>query len=135
MNDMTPLEKRANMAAVVVPFLATFAALGSMAVQGPVIAWVADHGKHHAHADEEGDPHSPHVGHGDGVSGVLRGLWHAHAGWLMSTQGQAGARRSAKALSEPPGRRLINRHFPVFVLLTLAIPAFAGWALTGTLAG
>ena len=51
-----------------------FAVLGSMAVQGPVMAWVADHRKHHAHADEEGDPHSPHVGHGDGVGGVLRGL-------------------------------------------------------------
>ena len=54
----------------------TFAILGSMAVQGPVIGWVADH-RHHAHADEEGDPHSPHVGHGDGGS-VMRGLWHAH---------------------------------------------------------
>src|ERR687896_724416 len=93
MNDMTPLEKRANMAAVVVPFLATLAAIGSMAVQGPVMAWVADHRKHHAHADEEGDPHSPHVGHGDGVSGVLRGLWHAHTGWLFSTQGRASSRR------------------------------------------
>ena len=48
-----------------------FASLGSMAVQGPVMSWVADHRKHHAHADEEGDPHSPHVGHGDGASGVF----------------------------------------------------------------
>src|SRR5918992_1229813 len=186
--DMTSLEKRVNLAAVVVPFLATlaaivllwnsavsatdlailavmyvltglgvtvgfhrmlthrafqapkpleyaFAVLGSMAVQGPVMAWVADHRKHHAHADEEGDPHSPHVGHGDGVSGVLRGLWHAHAGWLMSTQGQASARRYAKDLYEDPGMRLINRRFPVFVLLSLAIPALLGWLLTGTLAG
>ena len=60
-----------------------------MAVQGPVIAWVADHRKHHAHTDEEGDPHSPHVGHDGGVRGVFAGLWHAHAGWLMSTQGRA----------------------------------------------
>ena len=68
-----------------------FAVLGSMAVQGPVIHWVADHRKHHAHADEEGDPHSPHVGHGDGAGGVLRGLWHAHVGWLLEHQGQAEA--------------------------------------------
>src|ERR671915_891072 len=168
MNDMTPLEKRANMAAVVVPFLATlaaivllwnssvtptdlailvvmyvltglgitvgfhrllthrsfqapkpveyaFAALGSMAVQGPVMAWVADHRKHHAHADEEGDPHSPHVGHGDGVSGVLRGLWHAHVGWLWSDQGQASARKYAPDVYEDRGMRLINRRFPVLV--------------------
>ena len=45
----------------------TFAILGSMAVQGRVIDWVADHRKHHAHSDEEGDPHSPHVGHGTGL--------------------------------------------------------------------
>ena len=112
-----------------------FAVLGSMAVQGPVMSWVADHRKHHAHADEEGDPHSPHVGHGDGATGVFRGLWHAHTGWLFSTQGQASARRYAKDLYEDPGMRLINRRFPMLVLLSLAVPALAGWALTGTLAG
>jgi stearoyl-CoA desaturase (Delta-9 desaturase) len=112
-----------------------FAVLGSMAVQGPVMSWVADHRKHHAHADEEGDPHSPHVGHGDGVGGVLRGLWHAHTGWLFSTQGRASARRYARDLYEDPGMRAINRAFPWLVLLSLAIPALAGWALTGTLAG
>ena len=112
-----------------------FAGLGSMAVQGPVIAWVADHRKHHAHTDVEGDPHSPHVGHGEGATGALRGLWHAHTGWLFSTQGQASARRYAKDLYEDPGMRLIHRRFPLIVLLSLAIPAFAGWALGGTLAG
>ncbi len=96
-----------------------FAVLGSMAVQGPVMSWVADHRKHHAHADEEGDPHSPHVGHGDGASGVLRGLWHAHTGWLFSTQGRASARRYAKDLYEDPGMRLISRRFPMLVLLSL----------------
>ena len=54
------------------PLEYTFAVLGSMAVQGPVIAWVADHRKHHAHTDEEGDPHSPHVGHGGGAARCLR---------------------------------------------------------------
>ena len=113
-----------------------FAVLGSMAVQGPVMAWVADHRKHHAHADEEGDPHSPHVGHGDGAAGVLRGLWHAHTGWLFSNQGRAHPRQYAKDLFEDRGMRVINRRFPLFVLLSLAIPAFAGWVLSGgTLAG
>ena len=61
------------------PLEYTFAVLGSMAVQGPVMAWVADHRKHHAHADEEGDPHSPHVGHGDGADGRnARPLARAH---------------------------------------------------------
>jgi stearoyl-CoA desaturase (delta-9 desaturase) len=112
-----------------------YAIMGSLAVEGPVIGWVSDHRKHHAHADEEGDPHSPHVGHGDGATGVLRGLWHAHTGWLFSTQGQASARRYAKDLYEDPGMRLINRRFPLLVLLSLAVPALAGWAITGTLAG
>jgi len=108
-----------------------FAILGSMAVQGPVAAWVADHRKHHAHADHEGDPHSPHVGHGEGVGAVLRGLWHAHVGWLLSDQGQASARRYAPELLEDRGMRLISRRFPLLVLLSLAIPAAAGWALSG----
>ncbi|HMJ94366.1 MAG TPA: fatty acid desaturase [Thermoleophilaceae bacterium] len=117
------------------PLAYTFAVLGSMAVQGPVMNWVADHRKHHAHTDEEGDPHSPHVGEDGGASGVFRGLWHAHTGWLFSTQGRASARRYAKDLYEDPGMRTINRQFPLLVLLSLAIPAFAGWVLTGTLAG
>ncbi|HEX6229693.1 MAG TPA: fatty acid desaturase [Solirubrobacterales bacterium] len=112
-----------------------FAALGSMAVQGPVIAWVADHRKHHAHADEEGDPHSPHVGHGGGVAGVLAGLWHAHTGWLLSTQGRADWRRHASDLYEDPGMRAISRHFGLLVLAGLALPAVAGYLMTGTLAG
>ena len=74
-----------------------FAILGSMAVQGPVISWVADHRKHHAHTDEEGDPHSPH-GHGSGFKGAVKGLWYAHMGWLFDRQGQA-AYASTRATS------------------------------------
>ena len=111
------------------------AALGSMAVQGPVISWVADHRKHHAHADVEGDPHSPHVGHDGGVRGVLQGLWHAHVGWLFSEQGRAARRRYAPDLCEDRGMRLINRNFHWLVLAGLLLPALAGWALTGSLAG
>ncbi len=121
--------------AVPKPLEYTFAILGSMAVQGPVMSWVADHRKHHAHADEEGDPHSPHVGHGDGFSGVMRGLWHAHTGWLFSTQGRASARQYAKDLYEDRGMRTINRQFPLIVVLSLLIPALAGWAITGTWMG
>jgi stearoyl-CoA desaturase (delta-9 desaturase) len=111
------------------------AALGEMSVQGAVIAWVADHRKHHAHTDVEGDPHSPHVGHGDGLKGVLRGLWHSHTGWLMVNHGRADWRRYAPDLVEDPGMRWLTRHFPAMVLLGLAIPAVAGFAISGTLAG
>jgi stearoyl-CoA desaturase (Delta-9 desaturase) len=112
-----------------------FAVLGSMAVQGPVIAWVADHRKHHAHTDEEGDPHSPHVGHGGDARGVLAGLWHAHTGWLFSTQGRADWKRYAPDLYEDRGMRTISRHFALLVVTSLAIPALAGYAISGTLAG
>jgi len=112
-----------------------FAILGSMAVQGPVIEWVADHRKHHAHTDQEGDPHSPHVGHGAGVRGALRGLWHAHVGWLWQTNGQARAYRYARELVEDRGMRRINRAFPQLVLASLALPALLGFALTGTAHG
>jgi stearoyl-CoA desaturase (delta-9 desaturase) len=112
-----------------------FAILGSMAIQGPVIEWVADHRKHHAHTDQEGDPHSPHVGHGAGIRGALRGLWHAHVGWLWRTNGQARAYKYARELVEDSGMRRINRAFPRLVLASLLVPALLGFALTGTLHG
>ena len=114
------------------PIEYTFAILGSMAVQGPAIGWVADHRKHHAHTDVDGDPHSPHVGHGDGVGGVLRGMWHAHVGWLLVAQGRAEWSRHAPDLCEDPGMRLISRRFVSLVLLSLVLPAAAGFLITGT---
>jgi len=117
------------------PIEYTFAVLGSMAVQGPVIAWVADHRKHHAHTDEEGDPHSPHVSPDGGVQGVFAGLWHAHSGWLMETQGRADWKKYAPDLYEDKGMRFINRHFVSYVFASLAIPALAGFLVSGTLVG
>jgi stearoyl-CoA desaturase (Delta-9 desaturase) len=108
-----------------------FAVLGSMAVQGPVIAWVADHRKHHAHTDEEGDPHSPHVGHGDGFFGALHGLWYAHMGWLFDSHGRAEGKKYARDLVEDKGMRIINRNFLWIVLMGLALPAFLGFLFTG----
>jgi stearoyl-CoA desaturase (Delta-9 desaturase) len=112
-----------------------FATLGSMAVQGPVIAWVADHRKHHAHTDEEGDPHSPHVGRGDGVIGALRGLWYAHMGWLFDAHGRAEAERYARDLVEDRGMRFLSRWFLSVAALGLLIPAGLGYLLDGTLKG
>ena len=75
------------------------AALGSAAIEGPVISWVADHRKHHAFSDEQGDPHSPHVGHGGGWRGTLRGLFHAHMGWLF-IHTERGSKRALRAGSD-----------------------------------
>jgi stearoyl-CoA desaturase (Delta-9 desaturase) len=104
-----------------------FAVMGSLSVQGSVMDWVADHRKHHAHTDRDGDPHSPHVGHGSGLSG----LWHAHVGWLMETQGQADWKRYAPELYEDPAMRRIGRHFPALALISLLVPTVAGYVLHG----
>jgi stearoyl-CoA desaturase (Delta-9 desaturase) len=115
------------------PIRYAFAIMGSYAVEGPVLDWVADHRKHHTFADEEGDPHSPHVGVGSGFLGVIRGLYHAHVGWLFENHGQAERRRYCPDLAGDPVMRRINRAFPYFVLGTLAIPFLAGFAWGGTL--
>jgi stearoyl-CoA desaturase (delta-9 desaturase) len=108
-----------------------FATLGSMSVQGPVMSWVADHRKHHAHTDQEGDPHSPH-GHGSGFKGALKGLWYAHMGWLFDRAGQADYRRYAKDLYEDRGMKRINKLFPLIVLAGLLMPAAIAFAIGGT---
>jgi stearoyl-CoA desaturase (delta-9 desaturase) len=108
-----------------------FAVLGSLALEGSVMDWVADHRKHHAHTDREGDPHSPHDGHGSG----WRGLWHAHTGWLFETQGQADWKRYAGELYEDPRMRRIGRLFPMFVLISFLLPTIAGFVLHGFTVG
>src|SRR3954453_17731557 len=110
------------------------AAVGSMAVQGPVMSWVADHRKHHAHTDQEGDPHTPH-GHGGGLKGPIVGLWYAHMGWLFDKSGQAEHSRYARDLYEDRGMRLIHRTFGLWVVAGIAIPFAVGYAVAGTLGG
>ncbi|MGH2929471.1 MAG: fatty acid desaturase, partial [Solirubrobacteraceae bacterium] len=78
-------------------FRAIIAVFGSMAVQGSVITWVADHRKHHAFTDQEGDPHSPQLA-GPGFVGGIKGLWHAHVGWLFESVGTAEQARFAPDL-------------------------------------
>src|SRR3712207_1527568 len=99
---------------------AALAVLGSMSIQGAVIHWVADHRKHHAFADEEGDPHSPHTHDREGWRGVLAGLWHAHTGWLFDRAERASARKYARDLRDDPALRFVDRWFPAWALLGLA---------------
>jgi stearoyl-CoA desaturase (Delta-9 desaturase) len=108
---------------------------GALALQGSPGDWVADHRKHHAHPDQEGDPHSPHAGQGAGVRGAIRGLWHAHVGWLWRTQGQADARKYAPELVEDRFMRKLHRHYPLVALSTFALPFFLGLAVTGGWSG
>jgi stearoyl-CoA desaturase (Delta-9 desaturase) len=110
----------------------TFAVLGSMAVQGSVIQWVSDHRKHHAHTDQDGDPHSPHAGFaGGGVKGTLKGLFHAHVGWILTEEGGENRAKYAKDLVEDRGMKRISDNFHWLVVLSLALPALGGFLLTG----
>jgi stearoyl-CoA desaturase (delta-9 desaturase) len=118
------------------PLQYVLAVLGSMAAQGPLAHWVADHRKHHAHTDEEGDPHSPHVHeHGSGAKGVVLGLVHAHFGWLMTDWGQAEHGRYARDIVEDRGLYRVHKWFVAIFVAGLLIPAAVGFALEGTLAG
>jgi stearoyl-CoA desaturase (delta-9 desaturase) len=110
------------------------AVLGTMAAQGPVISWVADHRKHHAHSDERGDPHSPHLDR-EGETGGLRGLWHAHVGWLFDWRAKASPRRYAKDLNADPVMKWINAHFLHIVIAGVIAPFVIGFAVRGSLMG
>jgi stearoyl-CoA desaturase (delta-9 desaturase) len=109
----------------------TFAVLGQMGVQGDVVTWVADHRKHHQFSDREGDPHSPHAGHGDGVLGAFRGLYHAHLGWLLVSAGRADKARYAKDLVQDRGMQVIAKLFVPLVFASLLIPAVISWLIIG----
>ena len=86
-----------------------------MSVEGPVISWVADHRKHHAYSDRLGDPHSPHVDHGGGWRGALRGLAHAHLGWLFDHSQRGGPRALRPRPGGRPGDQLRRQHLRAVV--------------------
>ena len=114
------------------PMRGLLAILGTMSVEGPVISWVADHRKHHAYTDRVGDPHSPHVDHGQGWRGALRGLAHAHVGWLFDHQQRGARERFAPDLIADPAVAFVDRTFALWSLLGLAIPFGLGALLGGS---
>jgi stearoyl-CoA desaturase (Delta-9 desaturase) len=112
---------------------ALLAILGSAAIEGPVISCVADHRKHHAFSDEQGDPHSPHVDHGGGLRGELRGLFHAHVGWLFIHTQRGNKERFAPDLIKDPVISWVDRTFIYWAILGLLIPFALGYVIGGTL--
>lgn len=102
--------------------------LGSMAVQGPILTWVATHRSHHQHSDEQDDPHSPNV-HGEGLRNVIRGWWHSHVGWMLSPD-YPNLERYVPDLKRDRLVRWLSRTFPLWVALGLVIPAALGGLLT-----
>jgi stearoyl-CoA desaturase (Delta-9 desaturase) len=109
------------------------AILGSVAIEGPVISWVADHRKHHTYSDQEGDPHSPHVGHDGGFRGALKGLAHAHVGWLFIHTHRGARNRYARDLIDDPVISFVDRTFLYWALGGFAVAFGLGYAIGGTL--
>jgi stearoyl-CoA desaturase (delta-9 desaturase) len=114
---------------------ALFAILGAMAVEGSVIEWVATHRRHHDFSDQPGDPHSPNAEQAPGWRGALRGLVHAHVGWMFRGKDMANPGRYARDLLADRDLRIISRTFPLWALAGLALPFGLGMALTGTVMG
>ncbi|MBP2321595.1 stearoyl-CoA desaturase (delta-9 desaturase) [Kibdelosporangium banguiense] len=108
---------------------------GSMAAQGPILFWASVHRRHHAFADRDGDPHSPRpVGHGGFAR--LKGIWHGHMGWLFTVD--PGSWRWHRLVPELLRDRTVvrlNRLYPVWVLLGLAVPTLAGLLFDGGVRG
>jgi stearoyl-CoA desaturase (delta-9 desaturase) len=115
------------------PVQFTLAALGSMAVEGSLMRWVATHRRHHQLSDRPGDPHSPHL-HGEGFLGLLRGLWHAHLGWIFLPDPPDLAHYN-KDLRHSRLLRVASALFPLWVALGLLIPAALGGLITQSWTG
>ncbi|MFI0422823.1 acyl-CoA desaturase [Spongiactinospora sp. 9N601] len=109
------------------------AVAGSLAIQGPVIQWVADHRRHHAFADRDGDPHSPWR-YGRSVRGLAKGLLFAHTGWMFGRE-RTNRERFAKDLLNDPGIRRVDRLFGPLAAASLLLPPTIGLLATGTWRG
>ena len=106
------------------------AVAGSMSFEGPVIGWVAIHRRHHAFTDQPGDPHSPYR-YGTSVAGQLRGLAHAHAGWLLRDD-PTSPERYAPDMTADRSMRVVSASFPALCVASLALPFAAGWLIGGS---
>jgi stearoyl-CoA desaturase (delta-9 desaturase) len=119
------------------PLRIALAVAGSMAIQGDVVQWVADHRRHHAYSDVEGDPHSPWR-YGENVRGLTKGLFYSHMGWLFHRE-LSNRARFAPDLEADPAIRRVASLFPLFVIISTVSPAVLGglitWSWQGALTG
>jgi stearoyl-CoA desaturase (delta-9 desaturase) len=104
------------------------AVAGSMSMQGDVVTWVADHRRHHAYADKEGDPHSPWL-FGHTPLALAHGFFHAHLGWLFGRD-QTNVDRFAPDLLADRDLVRVGRLFPLWTVITLLAPALVGGLFT-----
>jgi stearoyl-CoA desaturase (delta-9 desaturase) len=115
------------------PLRIALAVAGCMAIQGPVVQWVADHRRHHAFSDREGDPHSPWR-YGHDTRSLVKGMFHAHLGWLFDRR-QTNPERYAPDLLKDAGLRRTSGLFVLWAFLSLALPAAIGGLVTMSWAG
>lgn len=113
------------------------AIFGSMAVEGPLLKWVAQHRRHHQHSDHDDDPHSPHL-HGHGIKGLIQGMWHSHMGWIFQPD-VPGLSKYVADLVTDRGVRNISKLFPLWVVVGLVLPTLIGglatWSWKGAILG
>ncbi|KAA2255638.1 acyl-CoA desaturase [Solihabitans fulvus] len=106
---------------------------GSIALQGPVITWVADHRRHHAFSDKEGDPHSPWA-FGSSPYALAKGFWHAHMGWLFERD-KTNKERFAPDMVADKDLRMVENSFILWTVVSLLLPAAIGGLVTMSWAG
>jgi stearoyl-CoA desaturase (delta-9 desaturase) len=106
------------------------AVAGSLAIEGPVIRWVADHRRHHAFSDRQGDPHSPWR-YGETVPALIRGLWWAHIGWLFDVEQTSRAKYAPDLMADKDMRR-VHGAFPALIAVSVLTPAVIGglWSMS-----
>ncbi len=114
------------------PLKLVLVALGSMAYEGAPIGWVANHRRHHVTSDTIDDPHSPHH-HGTGTFGALKGLWHTHVGWLFTYGGTTSPATNVADMQADRDIVVMNALFPVWCVVSFAVPFGLGWILGGTI--
>ena len=101
----------------------SFATLGVCCMQDTPAHWVAVHRRHHEHADEQPDPHSP-----------LAGFLWGHVGWMLLDNPDLGRRgvydRYAKDILRDPFYRRLGRTmlYPAIVLGSGAVFFLGGFA-------
>lgn len=98
------------------PLKALFLIMGCMALEGDPISWASTHIQHHAHSDDEEDPHSP-----------LEGLWHSHVGWLFTHKNNI--EMYGKWLLKDPTIVWVSKTWYLWAALGILIPTLiAGWS-------
>ena len=108
---------------------------GALAVEGSPLIWCAVHRRHHAHSDQQGDPHSPHL-HGQTWRAMVQGLWHAHVGWLFTAYwSKPELQRLVPDLLNDRLLVAVDRMYYLWVIASLSLPALIGGLITMTWTG